>query len=115
MDKKLVKKLYESLKKKPNEKVKQMADAFVGTLENEENPANSTVLAYFENFDTLMDKLNNANPRRTTEQVADKQYEVVKKITKPFIDSATEGFKDCSHYAAFLGWVTQYLVLIRYV
>ena len=92
-----------------------MAESFVGVIENEENPSSTAVNAYFENIDTLLDKLNNANPRRTTEQVAEKHFEVIKRITKSFIDSATENFKDCSPYAPFLAWVTQYVILVRYI
>lgn len=38
IDKKLVKKLYSTLQKKPMEKIRLMAESFVGVIENEESP-----------------------------------------------------------------------------
>lgn len=115
IDKKLLKKLHSTLSKKPQEKIAAMAASFVGVLENEENPSNSTVNAYFSDMDVFVDRINTANPRKTNEAVAERHFEVVKRITKSFIDSATENFKECSPFAPFLGWVTQYIILIRYV
>ena len=114
IDKKLIQKLYKTLQKKPLEKIRQMAEAFVGVLENEENPEPSAITGYFANPDALFEKLNNANPKKTTEAVAEKHFDLIKRITKSFIDSATENFKECSNFASFLAWVTQYVILIRY-
>src|SRR5271154_6587206 len=92
-----------------------MAEAFVGIIENEENPSPSSISSYFDNCDVLLDKLNTAQPRRSTEPVVEKHFDTIKRITKSFIDSATENFKECSHYAPFLAWVTQYVILVRYI
>lgn len=89
-----------------------MAEAFVGVMENDENPTN--VASYFANSDILLDKLNILNPKKTSEPVAEKHFDLIKRITKSFIDSATENFKECSIYASFLAWVTQYVILVRY-
>ena len=115
IDKKLVKKLHSTLQKKPQEKVKQMAEAFVGVLENQENPSMQTVISYFDNAESLLDRLNLANPRRSSEGIAEKHFETVKRITKSFIDSSTENFKECSPFAPFIAWCTQYIILIRYI
>ena len=106
IDKKLTKKLYSTLSKKPLDKIKQMADAFVGVLENQENPSSATVTSYFENVDVLFDKINNANPRKTSDAIAEKHFDTVKRITKSFIDSSTEDFKHCSVFAPFIAWAT---------
>ena len=62
-----------------------------------------------------MDKLNNANPRKTSEPVVEKHFETIKRITKSYIDSATENFKECAPFSPFIAWVTQYIMLIRYL
>ena len=107
--------MHSTLTKKPLDKIRQMAEALVGVLENTENPAPSTVNSYFDNGDELLDKLTNANPRRVTEPVVEKHFETIKRITKSFIDSATENFKECAPFSSFIAWVTQYIVLIRYI
>ena len=83
-----------------------MAEAMVGVLENVENPSSDTVLSYFKNEDTLLDRLNTANPRKVNENVVEKHFDLIKRITKSFIDSATENFKDCAPFSPFIGWAT---------
>lgn len=45
----------------------------------------------------------------------DKHFEQIKRITKSFIDSATENFKECAPFSPFIGWATQYIILVRYI
>lgn len=62
----------------------------------------------------MIDKLNGANPKKVSETVADRHFETVKKLTKSFMDSASGDYKECSPFAAYLAWVTQYIILCRY-
>jgi hypothetical protein len=90
-----------------------MAGALCGVLENADSGA-GYISNTFSSPDFLIDKLSGANPKKTTEQIAEKHFETVKRVTKSFMDSSADGYKECSPYAAYLAWVTQFIILVRY-
>lgn len=47
------------------------------------------------------------------EGVLAKHLETIKRITKSFVDSATDEFLVCHPYAPFLAWASQFIILCR--
>jgi len=51
---------------------------------------------------------------KVTDQIADFHFDNIKRITKNFIDPTNDGFRECSNYAPFLAWATQFVIYVRH-
>ena len=48
------------------------------------------------------------------DSVLEKHIETLKVITKSFIDSSAEDYKQCSPYAPFIAWASQFIMYCRH-
>jgi hypothetical protein len=57
--------------------------------------------------------MQKVDPRTIRDNVISKHFETIKQIQKPFIDSTNEEYPECSPYAAFIAWASQFIVLCK--
>lgn len=121
---KLVKKLYKLLEKKSPEKITTMLEALVGLLRNSEMSSNKDVEVcillvlraiqmYLKKQEGLLYKMQKVDPSTIRDSVIEKHFETIKHIQKSFIDNTSEDYKECSQYAAFIAWASQFIVLCK--
>lgn len=90
-----------------------MIEALVGLLRNSENVTSSDVRCYLQKHEGLLYKMQNVVCMNIRDAVLNKHFETIKRITKSFVDSATDGFLVCQPYAPFLAWASQFIILCR--
>ena len=54
------------------------------------------------------------DPLALKDNVLTKHLDTIKSITKSFIDSTQEDFKQCSPFAAFVAWASQFVIYCRH-
>lgn len=101
---------------KPNDKIKQLTEAFVGMMLNKANVSHEDVETNLAKGIGIQNWLAKADPLTVSSPVADKHFDTVASITKSFIDSSkeNENYKKCSPHAPFLAWTSQYIILVRH-
>ena len=109
----LVKKLYDLLENKNAKKIVEMVEALVGLLRNSENVTSYDVQIYLKKHEGLMYKMQNVVTLKMKDSVLDKHLETIKTITKSFIDSSSDDYGECSPYAPFLAWASQFIIYCR--
>eukprot|EP00347_Sterkiella_histriomuscorum_P004679 403359521 len=110
---KLVKQLYNMLEKKTPEKVCRMLEAFVGLIRNSESSNNQDVEVYLEKHEGLLYKMQRVKAEEVKENVINKHFNTIKNIQKSFIDSTDPDYLQCSPYAAFIAWASQFVILCK--
>jgi hypothetical protein len=83
-----------------------MIEALVGLLRNTEYVTSQDVKCYIQKHEGLLYKMQNIVVIKIRDSVLNKHFETIKRITKSFVDSATDGFLVCQPYAPFLAWAS---------
>lgn len=109
----LVKQLFTLLENKNIVKIVEMIEALIGLLRNSENVTSNDVRCYVQKHEGLMYKMQNVVSMEIRQSVLDKHFETIKRITKSFVDSATEDFLICSPFAPFLAWASQFVIYCK--
>lgn len=109
----LVKKLYELLENRNVKKIGDMVEALVGLLRNQENASSYDVQVYLKKYEGLLYKMQNVVTLKMRDSVLDKHLETIKTMTKSFVDSSSDDYRECSPYAPFLAWASQFIIYCR--
>lgn len=68
---------------------------------------------YLKNQEGLLYKMQKVDPKSIRDSVLNKHFDTIKAIQKSFIDSTNEDYTECSPYAAFIAWASQFIVLCK--
>lgn len=101
----------------PTDKVKYLAEAFVGLLLYQTNVTFEEVQATLAKEIGISSMMNKADPLKVNAAVADKHFDTITSITKSFMDSSKENehYKKCVPHTAILAWCSQYIILVRHM
>lgn len=90
-----------------------MIEALVGLLRNTEKVSSYDVQLYLKKHEGLIYKMQNVVTLKMKDAVLDKHLETIKVITKSFIDNSSDDYTECSPYAPFLAWASQFIIYCR--
>lgn len=110
---KLVKQLFNLFEKKSPEKICRMMEAFIGLIRNSEACNNKDVELYLMKYESLNFKMQRVRSEDIREGVINKHFATIKAVQKSFIDGTDPDFNECSPYAAFIAWASQFVVLCK--